>query len=79
MHFHQRVGNYLYLRLPFGIKLASELFQKYNARNFAGIDGVIVYFDDILIATETKDKHENIMQQVMQRAKEQNIKFNPSK
>ena len=77
--FSTPFGNYRYLRLPFGIKLASELFQKHNARNFAGIDGVIVYFDDILVAAETKEKHDDIMQQVMQRAKEQNIKFNPSK
>jgi hypothetical protein len=38
-----------------------------------------VYFDDILIATETEEEHDQIVQQVIETAKEMNIKFNQKK
>jgi hypothetical protein len=38
-----------------------------------------VYFDDILIATETEEEHDQIVQQVIETAKEMNIKFNKKK
>lgn len=77
--FSTPFGCYRYLRMPFGISIAPEVFQKYNQRNFEGIPGVIIYFDDILIAAETIEQHDKILAEVLNRARSLNIRFNKEK
>lgn len=77
--FNTVFGCYKFLRLPFGVSIAPQLFQKVNEKNFANIDGVIVYIDDILIAAETEEEHDRILNKVLKRARELNIKFNEGK
>lgn len=77
--FSTPFGCYRFLRLPFGLSIAPEVFQKYNERNFQGIPGVVIYFDDVLIAAETKDEHDRILAEVVNRARHLNIRFNKEK
>lgn len=77
--FSTPFGCYRFLRMPFGISIAPEIFQKNNERNFEGISGVIIYFDDVMIAAETLEEHDEILKQVMERARSLNIKFNKEK
>jgi hypothetical protein len=72
-------GCFKFNRLPFGLNIAPEYFQMINTRNFRNIPNTIIYFDDILIATKTEEEHDQIVQQVIERAKEMNIKFNKKK
>jgi hypothetical protein len=72
-------GCFKFNRLPFGLNIAPEYFQMINTRNFKNIPNTIIYFDDILIATKTEEEHDQIVQQVIERAKEMNIKFNKKK
>uniref|UniRef100_A0A8D8LZQ7 Uncharacterized protein K02A2.6 n=1 Tax=Cacopsylla melanoneura TaxID=428564 RepID=A0A8D8LZQ7_9HEMI len=46
---------------------------------FGDIKDVIIYFDDILIASSTAEEHIETLNKVFQRAKEMNIKFNLEK
>lgn len=77
--FSTPFGNYRFLRMPFGIKIAAQMFQKYNQENFRDIKGVLVYIDDILIAANIENEHDETLNKVMQRARERNVKFNMSK
>lgn len=77
--FNTVFGCYKFLRLPFGLSIAPQLFQKINTRNFANIDGLIIYIDDLLIAAETEEEHDKILEQVLNRARELNVKFNERK
>lgn len=77
--FSTPFGCYRYKVLPFGINLAPEVFQKYNERNFAGIPGIHIQTDDILVGGETLEEHDQIVQQVLERARTLNIKFNKDK
>lgn len=79
MTFATPFGNYQFNRLPFGICSSAETFQKYNEENFGDIEGVTVYIDDILIAGKTVEDLDRIINQVIQRAKKVNAKFNPHK
>lgn len=76
--FNSPFGNYRFKRLPFGLSLAPELFQKINRKNFGDIQGVIVYIDDILIFAKTKEEHDLIVSKV-ERAKRLGIRFNSQK
>ena len=48
--FNTPFGRYRFTRMPFGIKSASEVFQKKNKEAFAGILGIHIVADDIIIA-----------------------------
>lgn len=41
--FSTPIGSYSFKRLPFGINIAPEIFQKFNDENFKDIPGVAVY------------------------------------
>ncbi|XP_062538653.1 uncharacterized protein K02A2.6-like [Armigeres subalbatus] len=59
--FIARSGVYRFRRLMFGIKSAPELFQREMENLFRGIEGVIVYMDDVLIHGATDEEKKNIV------------------
>ena len=71
-------GNYKFLRLPFGIKTASEIFQE-RFKSIFQLEGVEIYVDDILVFGNTKQEHDERLEQVFKIAQKQNIKFNLKK
>ncbi|XP_021340552.1 uncharacterized protein K02A2.6-like [Mizuhopecten yessoensis] len=77
--FNTPFGRYRFKRMPFGISSASEVFQKKNQETFGDIRGVRMIADDMIIAAKDSVEHDSIITKVMERAREQNIKFNPSK
>lgn len=61
------MGQFEFLRLPFGLKIGPQLFQRFInevLKDLIRAGTVIVYMDDILIATETVDEHLQILKQV---------------
>lgn len=79
MHVQYPFGRYPFLRMPFGICSASEVFQKRNEATFGDIEGVHMISDDLIVAGKDEDEHDNILQKVMTRAREMNVKFNKNK
>ncbi|UYV75221.1 K02A2.6-like [Cordylochernes scorpioides] len=74
-----RKGLYKYNRLAFGIKTASEIFQKTIESFFSGIIDVYIYFDDILIASENLENHLDILKRTLNILKENNFTMNKNK
>ena len=77
--FNTPFGRYLFNRLPFGLACASDAAQAMVEKHFGDIDGVLAIHDDIIIASDTVSQHDDILKRVLQRAREQNIKFNKTK
>lgn len=77
--FSTPLGLYKFLRAPFGITSIPEIFQKLTQKYFGNIQGVSVYFDDILCCASTEDELKMILDKVIQTARKYNIKFNPNK
>ncbi|GBM24162.1 Uncharacterized protein K02A2.6 [Araneus ventricosus] len=48
--FNTPFGRYKFNKMPFGIASAPEILQKRNQKPFGDIEGVKVYFDDIIVA-----------------------------
>ena len=78
-------GRYRWLRMPFGISSAPEEFRRRLHEITAGLAGVEVIADDILIygAGDTDEQasadHDQNLINLLQRAKENNLKFNLKK
>ena len=74
--FNTPIGRYRWLRLPFGISSASEVYQRIMDEMLEGIPGAFAVIDDILIAGESIEKHDEILKKVLHRACDYNLKLN---
>ena len=54
-------------RLPFGISSAPGIFQRVIESVLQGIDGVVIYLDDILITGPTEKDHLKSLEEVLKR------------
>jgi Reverse transcriptase (RNA-dependent DNA polymerase) len=77
--FNSPMGRFKFLRMPFGIKSAPEIFQRRNTDIFGDIPGVQIIYDDLIIAGKTVEEHDKALLEVFKRANESNIRFNPDK
>ncbi|XP_055523009.1 uncharacterized protein K02A2.6-like [Wyeomyia smithii] len=66
-------------RLMFGINCAPEIFQRIITEMLVGVDGVIVYIDDIVVSGRTKAEHDRRLKQVIAILERNNALLNKSK
>lgn len=78
-------GRYRYLRMPFGISLAPEEFERRLHEQLSGLDGVEILRDDILVAgygdtqEEAEANHDENLKKLLDRARKANLKLNSKK
>ncbi|UYV79188.1 K02A2.6-like [Cordylochernes scorpioides] len=72
-------GRYMFLRVPFGIKTAPEIFQKIMADLLQDLGGTENSMDDILIHAPDPQTLEIRTRAVLQKLKENGIKLNRDK
>ena len=72
-------GLFQYNRLPFGVSSAPAIFQRSMETLLQGIKGVSVFIDDILISAATHEEHLQILEEVLKRLTEANLRLNRSK
>lgn len=72
------LGQFEYLRMPFGLKNAPSVFQRYINKIFKDLitsGELLIYIDDLLIATETKDEHFKVLKKVLEVVSENNLQL----
>lgn len=78
-------GRYRFIRMPFGIKPAMEIYQRIQNEIIQGLDGVYVMADDILIVGrgETNEEavrdHNRNLEMLLVRLRSSNLKLNKDK
>ncbi|XP_003738660.1 uncharacterized protein K02A2.6-like, partial [Galendromus occidentalis] len=60
-------GLFQYNRMVFGLKTAPAIFQRTMEQALAGIDGVLVYLDDILVMAPNQESHDRRLRGVLAR------------
>ncbi|PIO61932.1 hypothetical protein TELCIR_16530 [Teladorsagia circumcincta] len=50
-------GSFEYTRIPFGIASAPAIFQRIMEETPAGIEGVLIYLDDLTVTGPDDKKH----------------------
>lgn len=83
--FETPFGRYRWIRLPFGVSPAAEIFQSRIHAALAGLDGVACIADDILVygcgetVAEADIDHDINMIKLLDRCKEKNLHINLEK
>ena len=72
-------GLFQYTRLPFGISSATGIFQRVIESLLQGIDGVVVYLDDILVTGSTEEAHLKELEEVLRRLEQAGLRVKQSK
>ena len=70
------IGRYRWLKVPFGIKSAPEMYQRTMNEMLEGIDHAYAIMDDILITGRNVSHHDSVLEAVLQRAKSYNLNLN---
>ena len=77
--FNSPFGRWRFMRMPFGIVSAQEIFQRNAHETLEGLKGVEVLIDDILVYGRTKKEHDTNLKALLERCKEKNMRLNYSK
>ena len=72
-------GKYRFLRMPMGISVAPEIFHRTMADILAGVPGVAVYIDDILVYGSTLVEHNSRLRQVLRKCQEAGLTLSKQK
>jgi hypothetical protein len=72
-------GRFRYLRLPFGISCAPEIYHRTVYNMFSHIAGVETSMDDICIGGKTREEHDHRVKQVLDICRQQGLKLNREK
>ncbi|XP_062556917.1 uncharacterized protein K02A2.6-like [Armigeres subalbatus] len=77
--FITKYGLFRYKRLMFGISCAPEIFQKVMDTILAGLEGVIVYLDDVMVHGKTQEEHDRRLAALLNRLDEYGVLLNKDK
>ena len=69
-------GRYRWLRLPFGLSVSSEIFQKRLHQELYGLPGVKCIADDVLIHGTNEADHDSNLEAFMNKCQQKGIKLN---
>ena len=72
-------GRYKFLRLPFGICSAPEVYHKIVHQMFEHIPGVNTMMDDVIVWGTTQEEHDDRLREVLRIARKMNLKLNKDK
>ena len=72
-------GRYKFLRLPFGICSAPEVYHKIVHQMFEHIPGVNTMMDDVIVWGTTQQEHDDRLKEVLSIARKMNLKLNKEK
>ena len=77
--FNTSFGRYKYLRLPFGISSAPEIYHRTINSLFSHLKGIYISMDDIIIYGSTPQEHDQRLEATMKVAKEVGLKLQKAK
>lgn len=77
--FQTESGMRRFTRLVFGVNCAPEIFQRMMEEKLQGVDGVLIFLDDILIYGKTRQELKERTEKVMKILEKNNLTLNREK
>ena len=72
-------GLFEFVRMPFGLRNATQTFQRFMDEVFRGLSFTYTYIDDVLIASSSPEEHLQHLHTVFNRLAKYGIVINPNK
>ena len=72
-------GLWEFTRMPFGLRNSAQSFQRFMDSITADLDGIFVYLDDILVASQSPQAHLLALKKLFTRLNEHGLLINPDK
>ena len=72
-------GNFEFLRMPFGLKNAGQTFQRLMDGVLGDLEFAFVYMDDILVASNTLEEHQEHFRALFRRLADHDLIVNQGK
>ena len=77
--FNTPFGRFRFTRLPFGLVVSQDIFQKQLDTAFEGLPGITGIADDTFVYGSSEEEHNRNLLQLMERAQEKGVVFNQDK
>ena len=77
--FNTPFGRYRFNRLPFGVRVSQDVFQRKLDEAFRGIPNVTGIADDILVSGSTMEEHDIALKAMLEASRKNNIGLNSEK
>lgn len=77
--FQTCFGRFRWMRLPFGLSVSAEIFQRRLTEIFSDLPGIICVADDIIIHGINEKEHDERMEKFLTRCKEEGVRLNKHK
>lgn len=79
--FSTNTGSYRFTRLPFGLKISPNSFQRMMSIAFAGLtsEKIFLYMDDLICIGCSENHHLKNLKEVFETCRKFNLKLNPKK
>ena len=72
-------GLFEFTRMPFGLRNAAQTFQRFIDKVLRGLPFVYAYIDDLLVASDDMQQHEQHLRLLFTRLQQYGVVVNPSK
>jgi hypothetical protein len=72
-------GLFVYLFMPFGLRIAPQTFQRFMDRLFKHLAFVFCYLDDLINTSHTLEEHHEHLRQIFTILQENGLQINPAK
>ena len=72
-------GRYCWTKLPFGLSVSAEIFQRKLSQALEGLPGVICVADDIVVHVPNEKTHDHHMRELLERCQKVGIRLNKEK
>ena len=77
--FNTPFGRFRFKRLPFGIRVSQDIFQRKLDEVYKDIDNITNIADDIIISGSTREEHDEAFVKMLEASRANNVKLNPDK
>ena len=72
-------GRFRFCRLPMGVNIAPEIFQRKMMELTLDLEGVVCYMDDIVVHGRTQEEHDSRLEKLLSTLKQAGLKLNRNK
>ena len=73
------LGRYRWERLPFGMKVSAEIFQRKLNQTLRGLDGVVCVADNLVVFGRDEEDHDKKLRLLFQRCRKTGMKLSRKK